>query len=148
MVKDSSRRPARATSGTSAAAVSEAPPRPTEGELEILRSLWQLGPSTVRRITDRLSEQRSTGYTTVLKMLQIMLGKGLVERDESQRTHVYAAAVPPETTRRHMVVDLVERAFGGSTSRLVMSALSARPADREELNEIRRLLDTLQESQR
>lgn len=123
-------------------------PKPTEGELEILRCLWELGPSTVRQVTDHLSDSRPTGYTTVLKMLQIMLGKNLVTRDESRRSHVYSAQAEPETTRRQMVEDLMDRAFGGSTSRLVLSALSTQSTTREELDEIRRLLDSLEEPTR
>jgi predicted transcriptional regulator len=110
----------------------------------MLRGLWQLGPSTVREVTDWLAQKRPIGYTTTLKMLQIMLDKGLVERDEQSRSHVYRAAAPPEHTRQHMVEDLMDRAFGGSPSRLVLSALSAKPATPEELQEIRRLLDEME----
>lgn len=124
--------------------MSRTPPLPTEGELRLLRILWNRGPSTVREVHDSLGAASDTGYTTVLKLLQIMHAKGLVIRDESSRTHIYAAAVPPETTQRQLVADLVERAFGGSASTLVMQALAPRAASREELSQIRGLLDELE----
>src|ERR1700730_10630353 len=102
-----------------------APSRPTSGELEILRVLWNRGPSTVRGVHEALRERR-VGYTTVLKLLQIMTEKGLVKRDESQRAHVYQARIPQEQTQTQLVGDLVDRAFGGSPGRLVMQALSSR----------------------
>ncbi len=117
--------------------------RPTAGELEILRALWRLGPSTVRDVHEALRERR-VGYTTVLKLLQIMTEKGLVKRDESQRAHVYEARVPQEQTETQLVRDLVDRAFGGSPGRLVMQALSSRKATPEERDRIRRLLDELE----
>jgi predicted transcriptional regulator len=119
-------------------------PLPTDAELRILRVLWERGPSTVREVHDRLNAERDTGYTTVLKFLQIMLEKGLVDRDDGQRTHVYRAAVAPDETRRELVEDLADRAFGGSALRLVMQALSAKPASAEELAQVRRLLDELE----
>jgi predicted transcriptional regulator len=118
-------------------------PLPTESELRLLRVLWTRGPSTVREVLDALPAEPPTGYTTVLKVLQIMHGKGLVIRDERERTHVYAAAVPPETTQRQLVSDLAERAFGGSALGLVMHALSPGVASREEIEEIRRLVSRL-----
>jgi predicted transcriptional regulator len=118
-------------------------PLPTEAELRILRVLWSRGASTVREVLDALPAEPPTGYTTVLKQLQIMHGKRLVIRDEQERTHVYAAAVPPETTQRQLVADLTERAFGGSALGLVMHALSPELASREELDEIRRLVSRL-----
>jgi predicted transcriptional regulator len=118
-------------------------PLPTESELRLLRVLWTRGASTVREVLDALPAEPPTGYTTVLKVLQIMHGKGLVIRDERERTHVYAAAVPPETTQRQLVSDLAERAFGGSALGLVMHALSADIASREEIEEIRRLVSRL-----
>lgn len=118
--------------------------RPTDAELSILRALWRLGPSTVRQVHDELSRHETTGYTTVLKMLQIMTDKGLVERDASQRAHVYTPLHTQEHTQRHLVGDLLDRAFEGSTSRLLMQALAARPAGREERQAIRRLLDGLE----
>ena len=117
------------------------PPRPTDAELAILRVLWARGPSTVRQVLDTLAEERGTGYTTVLKLLQIMTEKGLVARDESDRTHVYEARYGEADTQRQLVDDLLDRAFGGSAMQLVMSALSSRRTSRKELAEIRRLIE-------
>ena len=122
-------------------------PRPTPAELEILRVLWKRGPSTVREVQTELSLSRPTGYTTALKFLQIMTEKGLVRRDESQRTHIYRASLPKEETQRHLVSDLLERAFEGSAARLAAHALSTHKASPEELKEIRRLLDELEGGQ-
>lgn len=121
------------------------PPRPlpSEAELAILRVLWDRGPATVRDVHDALRARR-TGYTTVLKLLQIMHAKKLVSRDDSARSHVYSAAVPQERTERRLVTDLAERAFGGSAYRLALHALEATPASEEELTEIRDLLDRLE----
>lgn len=119
--------------------------RPTDAELALLSVLWERGPSTVRQVHDRLDDR--VGYTTVLKILQIMTEKGLVTRDESARAHVYTAAHAREETQGRLVDDLVSRAFAGSASKLVMNALSNRRASREELNEIRRLLDALEEEE-
>lgn len=119
-------------------------PRPTDAELAILRVLWRRGASTVRQIHEELAPRSSTGYTTVLKLLQIMTEKGLVDRDESERAHVYTARLAEEQTLGRLVGDLLDRAFGGSSSRLVMRALEERPASPEELAEIRRLLDDLE----
>ena len=117
--------------------------RPTDAELEILRVLWGHGPSTVREIHDILNQTKPTGYTTVLKLTQIMADKALVRRNEVQfqRAHVYEASVPKEQTQRQLVGDLVGRAFDGSASELVMQALSAKIATPQELEEIRKLLD-------
>lgn len=120
------------------------PPLPTEGELRLLRVLWARGASTVRDVHAAVEEETGWGYTTVLKLLQIMHGKGLVIRDESQRTHVYAAAVPPEHTQQALVSDLAMRAFGGSAAQLAMRALASQPASRDELEQIRALLDRLE----
>jgi BlaI family transcriptional regulator, penicillinase repressor len=117
-------------------------PRPTDGELSILRVLWSRGPSTVRQVQEILGPK--TGYTTVLKFMQIMTEKGLLSRDGSQRTHVYAVARPEETTQRQLIGDLLERAFQGSAAKLVMQALSSKRASRQELAEIRRLLDEIE----
>src|SRR5262245_49718793 len=117
------------------------PPRPTQAELEILRALWQRGPSSVREVQQVLAEGRETGYTTVLKLLQIMSGKGLVFRDERERSHVYRAALPQEQTQQQLVRDLLERAFDGSASQLILQALATRRATPEEMREIRRMLD-------
>jgi len=119
--------------------------RPTDAELAILRVLWRRGPSTVRQVHRALDGAEKVGYTTVLKLLQIMAEKGLVERDASQRAHVFSTSAPQAETQRHLVGDLLDRAFDGSASRLVMRALSARPASAAELAEIRRLLDDLEQ---
>jgi BlaI family penicillinase repressor len=120
-----------------------APSQPTSGELEILRVLWHSGRSTVRDVHEALRERR-VGYTTVLKLLQIMTEKGLVKRDESERAHVYEVRIPQEQTQTQLVRDLVDRAFGGSPGRLVMQALSSRKATPEERDRIRQLLDELE----
>jgi len=114
---------------------------PTNAELEILHVLWQRGPSTVRDVHESLDHAKPVGYTTVLKLLQIMVEKGLARRDASARSHVYAAAASQGATQRRMVADLVRRVFGGSTLGLVLHALSASPATARELAQIRRLLD-------
>lgn len=128
-------------------------PQPTAAELEILSVLWRRGSGTVREVCDELAEERKDrrasppGYTTVLKLLQIMTDKGLVRRDESRRTHVYRAADAPEQTQRRLVQDLIERAFGGSASKLVMQALASERATSEELAEIRALLNEAEKRQ-
>jgi predicted transcriptional regulator len=119
-------------------------PRPTPAELAILRVLWQRGPSTVREVHATLSENRSSGYTTVLKMLQIMSDKNLVTRDESQRAHVYSARLAESQTQRQLVRDLLERAFDGSAMKLVMHALADRKSSPEEIGRIRQLLDDIE----
>jgi BlaI family penicillinase repressor len=111
-----------------------APPRPTDAELAILRVLWERGPSTVRQVHDVLSRDRPSAYTTALKLLQIMTDKGLVRRDVSE-----------EQTQRQLIRDLLDRAFGGSASKLVMQALAARRATPEELGEIRKLIEMRRE---
>jgi predicted transcriptional regulator len=116
-------------------------PLPTDAELAILGVLWKHGPSTVREVHEALRPSQDTGYTTVLKLLQIMTQKGLVKRDESARSHVYRAAVTADRTQKRLVGDLLEKAFDGSASELVMRALSVKPASREELAKIRALLD-------
>src|ERR671918_1117098 len=122
-------------------------PRPTDAELAILRVLWDRGPSTVRQVHDVLLRERPAAYTTALKLLQIMTDKGLVRRDESDRTHIYQARLTEDQTQRQLVRDLLDRAFGGSSSKLVMQALATRRASAEELVEIRRLLDGRQRSE-
>jgi predicted transcriptional regulator len=119
-------------------------PNPTPAELDILRVLWQRGPSSVRDIQEALNAVRATGYTTVLKLLQIMTEKGLVTRQEAGRAHIYAAQQSEEQSQRQMVGDLLDRAFGGAAQRLVMQALTTRKATPEEIAEIRRLLDKLE----
>ena len=116
-------------------------PKPTASELEILGVLWQTGPATVRQVWAELDRAKPTGYTTVLKLLQIMAEKGLVVRDEENRAHVYRPAVEREETQGRIVDDLLERVFGGSASDLVMRALSRRRASKTEIAEIRRILD-------
>jgi predicted transcriptional regulator len=123
-------------------------PRPTEAELAILQVLWRHGPSTVRRVHDVLSAEKSTGYTTVLKLMQIMTEKGLLLRDESTRSHVYRPQVPAEKTQQQLVRDLLERAFEGSAQRLVMQALSTKQVTPEELAQIRALLDKIERRER
>lgn len=119
-------------------------PKPTDAELAILRVLWERGPRTVREVTDSLQAERGTGYTTALKLLQIMHDKGLVRRDDSQRTHVYSAVAAAEVTQRQLVRDLLDRAFGGSAQQLVLQALSSGRASAAELAEIRKLLDAIE----
>jgi predicted transcriptional regulator len=123
-------------------------PRPTDGELEILRVLWERGASTVREVHDVLEARRPAGYTTVLKLLQIMTEKGLVRRNETERAHVYAARVPREETERQLVTDLLDRAFAGSASALVMRALSSKKTSPQELARIRELLDAMEGGKR
>jgi len=124
-------------------------PRPTPFELQILRVLWVRGPSTVRDVHAVLSTRsRTTGYTTVLKMLQIMAEKGLVSRDQTQRAHVYVARVAETQAQRQLVRDLLERAFDGSASRLLMQALAVKKTTPEEIARIRKLLDELEEESR
>jgi predicted transcriptional regulator len=119
-------------------------PRPTDAELAILNVLWQRGPSTVRDVYEALSASQGTGYTTVLKLMQIMTEKGLVVRDESQRAHVYTAKQSERRTQRQLLGDLMDRAFGGSSAKLVLNALSDHPASAQELRNIRALLDQLE----
>lgn len=119
--------------------------KPTEAELNLLNILWQAGPSTVRQIHDLISETQKTGYTTVLKILQIMHEKALVIRDESNRAHVYAAADSEVQTQSSLLKDLVSRAFGGSTSKLVMRAIDG-STSAEEINDIRQLLNDIEKN--
>ena len=119
-------------------------PRPTDAELAILGVLWERGPSSVRDVHDALSGEQTTGYTTVLKLLQIMTEKGLVVRDEAQRAHIYESRYGEQKTQRQLLTDLADRAFGGSAAKLVMQALSGRKATSEELGAIRELLESLE----
>lgn len=123
-----------------------APPRPTDLELAILHVLWQRGSGTVREILKDFNDTRAAqvGYTTVLKMLQIMMDKGLVERDDAQRPQVYRARLSQSETQQQLVGDLLDRAFGGSARQLVMQALASRAASDEDLTEVERLLDRLE----
>jgi predicted transcriptional regulator len=118
------------------------PPRPTDTELAILRVLWRIGPATVRAVQEEL--QDDTGYTTVLKMLQIMTEKGLVKRDESERSHVYQPAFSEQSVQQRLVGHLLERAFGGSAQKLVLQALATKKSSPKELAEIRKLLDQME----
>ncbi|MCA1615109.1 MAG: BlaI/MecI/CopY family transcriptional regulator [Acidobacteria bacterium] len=123
-------------------------PRPTDAELEILKVLWRRGPSTVREVFETLGENKVTGYTTVLKTMQIMAEKGLVVRDESERAHRYEPAAPEDETQRRLVGDLLRKAFDGSAKKLVLQALSTERASADELDEIRHLLDELERGER
>lgn len=121
-------------------------PKPTDGELALLRVLWRRGPSTVRQVLEELNRDQpeESGYTTVLKLLQIMTEKGLVLRNETERSHVYEAARAEEETQQQLVRHLLDRAFGGAAHKLVLQALSATPAGSQELAEIRTLLDRIE----
>ncbi len=120
--------------------------QPTDGELEILQVLWEEGPSTVRQVQDVLCHRRDVGYTTALKLMQIMTEKRLVRRDESQRSHIYHARLSREDTQQQLVSNLMSKAFGGSAEKLVMQALSAKAVSREDLAGIRKLLDRLDDT--
>ncbi|MGP0075245.1 MAG: BlaI/MecI/CopY family transcriptional regulator [Bryobacteraceae bacterium] len=117
------------------------PPRPTDAELEILTVLWSRGPSTVRDVHENINKRKPAQYSTVLKFMQIMAEKGLVRRNEKQRAHVYEAAQPREWTQQRLAGDLLQRAFGGSAKNLLMGALSSRKASKQELAELRKILD-------
>jgi predicted transcriptional regulator len=117
------------------------PPKPTASELEILRVLWGRGPSTVRKVYEALSEKKPVGYTTVLKLLQIMTSKGTVRRNEEQRAHVYEACLPAEKTKRQLAADVLQRVFEGSASELMMHALQGRKTSHKEIELLRRVLD-------
>ena len=114
---------------------------PTPSELEILQILWSRGPSTVREIHEKLSLEKEVGYTSALKLLQIMTTKGIVQRTEDQRAHVYAATLPAEKTKQQFAADVLQRVFRGSTSQLMQHALSGRRSSKKEIDEIRRMLD-------
>jgi BlaI family penicillinase repressor len=115
--------------------------RPTDAELDILNVLWRLGPSTVRQAHEELAQVKPWQYATTLKLMQIMAGKGLLERDDSERSHVYRPAVPREDTQRQLVGRLIDRAFEGSVGSLLLGALDARPASKKELDHLRQLID-------
>jgi BlaI family transcriptional regulator, penicillinase repressor len=124
------------------------PQKPTASELEILRVLWARGPSTVREVHEALSETKSMGYTTVLKLLQIMTTKGTVRRNETQRAHVYEVCLPAEQTKRQIAGDMLQRVFEGSASQLMMHALAGGKASPEEISELRRMLDDYERTRR
>jgi BlaI family penicillinase repressor len=115
--------------------------RPTDRELTILRILWDNGPSTVRQVNEAMSQDEDTGYTTTLKLMQIMAEKGLVLRDDSQFKHVYRPALTEEKAQKQLVGDLLDRAFSGSAEKLVMRALSAKKVSAKELASIKKMLD-------
>jgi len=117
------------------------PQKPTAAELQILQVLWERGPSTVREVHEALQEEKALGYTTVLKLMQIMTTKGLVRRDENQRAHVYEAQQPAEKTKRQFAADMLERVFDGSARELMLHALASQRSTREEIEELRHLLD-------
>jgi BlaI family penicillinase repressor len=119
-------------------------PLPTDAELDILAVLWRLGPATVREVHDELGKE--SGYTTTLKQMQLMLGKGLLLRTERFGAHVYEAGIPKEQTQKQIVGDLLTRAFEGSARELVLGALSAQPASREDLDEIRGMIDKFEKA--
>jgi BlaI family transcriptional regulator, penicillinase repressor len=121
--------------------MTDKPRRPTDAELEILTVLWSIGPATVREVYEVVCRRRTAQYSTVLKFMQIMAEKGLVHRDEKQRAHVYEPAKTREWTQRQLAGDLLERAFSGSAKALLVGALSARKATKEELAEMRKLLE-------
>ncbi|MGR3812218.1 BlaI/MecI/CopY family transcriptional regulator [Jiulongibacter sp. NS-SX5] len=117
--------------------------KPTEAELEILQVLWAQGPSSVREVNTELNKTKDVGYTTTLKIMQLMLGKNLVSRTEQGRFHIYAASVSKEDTQNQLLRKFVDSTFGGSTMNLVMQALGNHTASKEELDEIKKLLNTL-----
>lgn len=117
--------------------------KPTESELEILQTLWAKGLATVREVHEDLARTKDVGYTTTLKLMQIMHEKGLVKRDDSMRTHVYQAAVNKEKTQKHLLGKMIDSLFGGSPTQLVIQALGEHKASPEELEEIQALLDNL-----
>ena len=119
--------------------------RPTEAELEILQVLWNQGPASVRAVNEALNLQRPTGYTTTLKLMQIMAEKGILSRDESVRPQIYRPARSQRQTQKQLVSDVLDRVFGGSPGKLVMQALAAKRSTPGELQEIRDLLDRLEE---
>jgi predicted transcriptional regulator len=116
-------------------------PRPTDRELTILQILWDNGPSTVRQVNEAMNKDEDTGYTTTLKLMQIMADKGLLRRDDSKFKHVYKPAITEEKTQKQLVGDLLERAFAGSAEKLVMRALSAKKVSNKELTRIKKLLN-------
>jgi predicted transcriptional regulator len=124
------------------------PQKPTVSELEILHVLWERGPSTVREVHEAISAKKPLGYTTVLKLLQIMTSKGLVKRDEQERAHVYEAWQPAEKTKRQIAADMLQRVFDGSASELMLHALAERRSSKQEIAELRRLLDEYERKQR
>ena len=122
----------------------EAVPKPTEAELETLQILWKHGPCTVRFVNDKLNQKKTVGYTTTLKIMQLMFEKNLLKRDETTRSHLYSAAVKEKETQGLLLDRFLETAFGGSALKLVMQALGNHKASKEEISQIRELLDNLE----
>ncbi|HEY8915090.1 MAG TPA: BlaI/MecI/CopY family transcriptional regulator [Chitinophaga sp.] len=122
--------------------------KPTESELEILRVLWEKGPSTVREVHEILEQSKDAGYTTTLKLMQIMHEKGLLERDASSKTHIYAAAVSQENTQRQLLDKMIDTVFNGSASQLVLQALGNHKSSKEELEKIKQYLNEIEKQQR
>ncbi len=120
---------------------------PTEGELEILQVLWELGPCTVRAVNDELSKGKEVGYTTTLKLMQIMLEKGLLSRDTSKRTHVYKAEVAEDVTQKKLLERFLQSTFKGSAMKMVMQALGDHQASKDELEEIKALIEKKEKEQ-
>jgi predicted transcriptional regulator len=123
-------------------------PRPTDAEIEILNVLWKTGPATVRRVHEEISQTKPSQYTTTLKLMQIMAAKGLLDRDDSERSHIYSPAVRQEHAQRQMATDLMERAFAGSLRSLVLGALGGRRATKKELAELRALIEEQEEGRK
>lgn len=123
--------------------MSQKPIKPTESELEILQVLWQKGKATVREVHEELSRTKDRGYTTTLKLMQIMFEKGLVSRDDSAKTHIYQPLVTRERTQKHMVGKMIDTLFSGSSAQLVMQALGNNRASKQELEQIQKILDDL-----
>lgn len=117
--------------------------KPTESELEILQVLWERSNATVREVHEEMSKTKECGYTTTLKLMQIMFEKGLVKRDDSNKTHIYQPNISKDKTQKQLVGKMVTNLFGGSTSQLVMQALGSQTTSKEELDEIQKLLDNL-----
>ncbi|MFC2098307.1 BlaI/MecI/CopY family transcriptional regulator [Bacteroidota bacterium] len=126
---------------------SDLPSKPTNSELEILSIIWQYGPSSVRFINDELNKHKKVGYTTTLKLMQIMNGKGLLEREEKGRMHIYRAAIKEEETQKQLLDKFVETAFGGSAMQLVMQALGKNTTTPEELRELKKLIEKIEKKQ-
>ncbi|MBU0985011.1 MAG: BlaI/MecI/CopY family transcriptional regulator [candidate division Zixibacteria bacterium] len=126
--------------------MNDIPRKPTDSELDILRVLWTHGPATVRQVQEHLPPEPKRGYTTVLKLMQIMTDKGLVSRDESSRAHIYHPTASAEQTQQSLLGHLIDKAYSGSAGRLIMQALSTRPASADDLAELRRFLDRMEDS--
>jgi predicted transcriptional regulator len=123
-------------------------PKPTEAELEILGILWEHGPSTVRYVNDKLNEKKNVGYTTTLKMMQIMYEKKILKRDEKKRSHLYKTSLKEQETQKILLKNIMEKAFGGSAMKLVMQALGSHKASKQEIYQIRELLDKIERGEK